>query len=694
MGNVAVSTTRRRSGGTTGSPGAARIGGVADAAQLALLQRHALHAPLQAHPNALVSLQRLGGNAATTLAIQRATKLKGKIVNPFDVGSGASEQQGGVFGSVSQGLDPNNFRSTPDPTLNPGTDSIGTGFTSGSLGGLQGVTGIIGSSVATDASRKARNEYKKKGIKAGVTLENRNLRTTGTDIAKNVVTTGSAVTDLTAKGLAVTAAGTAPALQASVAAGAWAAPLALFNALRDMRKGVKAWMRCARLQNRLDSWNEPRQKLNELKERHEALEEARSEAETEHAAAETRRATEKAKADAAFGEQQALENQLATLAGPKTRTGIGKALVVFDKMKAGIDSTALKAKIWAKKQEVARHRANETEAETDKTTYADQVRAAVAGKTALEPEVNQWLQKQEEMVQLVGNTGKAAIDEEFEKSRGAGSGVQAHSTTKGPKPPTLLEINAYAFSKNYSGTIKKLLSSVGGLFATAGGAAMLAVSIAALAGGGALVMATPVGWALAGVAAAIGLGLAGFKAIKWLKKRWAMAATDKAGTARTTGARLGTTLAFWKPAGKSRRELYGKKLLEYALGDKCYEEQMHEARGIVKDLGISWQSLDIDDLALAAPKLPPVPPQTANTGGSVGPGASTGIAGGSAKAHDFDFEARGSSQLTGASQALPLDTWKAEKVKQAAGQTYDQLMVKKLLKFKAAKALVTAKLAS
>jgi hypothetical protein len=223
---------------------------------------------------------------------------------------------------------------------------------------------------------------------------------------------------------------------------------------------------------------------------------------------------------------------------------------------------------------------------------------------------------------------------------------------------------------------------------------MLAVSIAALAGGGALAMATPVGWALAGVAAVIGLGLAGFKAIKWLKKRWAMAATDKAGTARTTGARLSATLAFWKPAGKSRREVYGKQLLEYALGDKCYEEQMHEARGIVKDLGISWQSLDIDDLALAAPKLPPVPSQTANTGGSVGSGASTGIGGGSSQAHDFDFQARGNSQLTGASQTLPLAAWKAEKVKQAAGQAYDQGMLKKLLKFKAAKALVTAKLSS
>ena len=33
--------------------------------------------------------------------------------------------------------------------------------------------------------------------------------------------------------------------------------------------------------------------------------------------------------------------------------------------------------------------------------------------------------------------------------------VQAHSGTKGPNPPTLLEINAYAFSKNYNGTISQ-----------------------------------------------------------------------------------------------------------------------------------------------------------------------------------------------------------------------------------------------
>jgi hypothetical protein len=50
--------------------------------------------------------------------------------------------------------------------------------------------------------------------------------------------------------------------------------------------------------------------------------------------------------------------------------------------------------------------------------------------------------------------------------------------------------------------------------------------------------------------------------------------------------------------------------------------------------------------------------------------------------------------LTGATQKLPIDTWKAEKVKQALGQAYDPRLFKKLLKFKAAKALVTAKLAS
>lgn len=668
-----------------------------------LLVRHAVQAPAQASPAAFGHLQRQAGNAATALVVQRAQKLKGKVVNPFDAGSGTSEQGANTVTFGGQTRDPNTYLSTPDPNAVPKIGDTWTqvGFAGGSISGVQGVTGIIGSSIATDASRKARNQYAKQGVKAGVTLENRNLKISSTDIAKNIVQTGVGASDIAAKTMALSqgasqAAATA-ANQASVAAGGWAVPLAAFNAFRDMRKGVKSWMRCARLQERLNSWNEPRQKLNELKERHEALEEARKEAEAAHAKAEQARADAKTKGDAAQTELTALQNQLATLAAPAKKSGfLGAIKGVGQDIKHGVDTKVLQAKIWAKQRELNGFREAEQQAIADKAEYETQVNGAVAGKAALEPETDMWLKKHEEMVQLVGNTSKAALDDEMKKATGKGSSIQhrGKQALKSPDPPTLIEIQAYAFEKNYMGTIKKLTASFGGLLQTAAGAASLAVAIAALAGGGALVMATPIGWALAGLAAAVGLGVGGYKAFKWMRKRWEMSGTDNAGNQRSTLGRLGQTLAIWKPAGKSRRELYGKKLLGYALGDQCYLEQMEEARKLIADLGISWSSLDIDDLALAAPNLPPVTAPTANRGGSVGAGTSTGIAGGNVQAHDFDFQARGDSMKKGATQKLPIATWKAEMVKKNAGTAFDAGLVKKYMKFKAAKALVTVKLGS
>lgn len=648
-------------------------------------------------------MQRCVGNSAATLAIQRVKKLKGKTVNPFDAGSNISEQGANTVTFGGQTRDPNTYLSTPDPNAVPKIGDAWTqvGFAGGSISGVQGVTGIVGSSIATDASRKALKTYKKQGVKAGVKLETRNLKISGTDIGKNVVQTGVGASDIAAKTMALsqgasTAAATA-ANQASVAAGGWAVPLAAFNAFRDMRKGVKSWMRCARLQERLNSWNEPRQKLNELKERHEALEQTRLEAEEGHAKAEQARADAKTKGDTAQADLDALRLELTNLAAPTKKSGVlGAIKGVGQSIKHGVDTKVLQAKIWAKERELNGHREAEQQAIADKADYVTQVSGAVAGKAALEPETDLWLKKHEEMVQLVGNTSKAALDDEMKKATGKGSSIQhrGKQALKGPDPPTLIEIQAYAFEKNYMGTIKKLTASFGGLLQTAAGAASLAVAIAALAGGGALVMATPIGWALAGMAAAVGLAVGGYKAFKWMRKRWEMSGTDKMGNQRSTLGRLGQTLAFWKPAGKSRRELYGKKLLEYALGDKCYHEQMLEARKVIGDLGITWSSLDLDDLAETAPPLPTVTAPTANRGGSVGAGTSTGIAGGNVQAHDFDFQARGESQKRGATQALPIATWKAENVKKNTGQPYDANLLKKYLKFKAAKALVTVKLGS
>ncbi|MBC3839855.1 hypothetical protein GXW82_05315 [Streptacidiphilus sp. 4-A2] len=123
-----------------------------------------------------------------------------------------------------------------------------------------------------------------------------------------------------------------------------------------------------------------------------------------------------------------------------------------------------------------------------------------------------------------------------------------------PDKVSLRMIQAYAFRKNNRGTIKKAVAAAGGALGSAGAVAALVVSIAVAAGtaaGAGLLLATPVGWALAGAAATVGLGLASYKAWKYFAKRWQATRKDDAGGLRSGPGRLGRTSPSGRRPGRA-----------------------------------------------------------------------------------------------------------------------------------------------
>jgi hypothetical protein len=170
---------------------------------------------------------------------------------------------------------------------------------------------------------------------------------------------------------------------------------------------------------------------------------------------------------------------------------------------------------------------------------------------------------------------------------------------------SLRMIQAFAMEKNYQGLIKKAVNTAGSLLATAGGVAgtVAAIAIASgVAAGASLLVATPVGWALAGMAAVIGLGMAGYTAWRFFSKRWDRTATDATGNKVGTLERIGKTLAFWKSTGPSKRDIYATRLYDLAK-DGSDAKRMEEARATIKALGLSWVGLNMDGNKAASVKL-------------------------------------------------------------------------------------------
>ncbi|MFI6685284.1 hypothetical protein [Streptomyces sp. NPDC050485] len=196
--------------------------------------------------------------------------------------------------------------------------------------------------------------------------------------------------------------------------------------------------------------------------------------------------------------------------------------------------------------------------------------------------------------------------------------VRQHRTGA-PQKISLRMIQAYAVRKNERGRIKKIIAAAGGALGSAGAVAALVASIAVAAGaaaGASALLATPVGWGLAGAASAAGLGLAAYKLWKYFAKRWEQTAEPDAEgkPTRPPLERFGRTLAFWKKAGPGKREEYASALYRMAKGEPEADAvrtggpdssavRTEEARKTVAALGLDWEGLKMNDEPESAKKL-------------------------------------------------------------------------------------------
>ncbi|MFF0113585.1 hypothetical protein [Streptomyces prasinus] len=168
------------------------------------------------------------------------------------------------------------------------------------------------------------------------------------------------------------------------------------------------------------------------------------------------------------------------------------------------------------------------------------------------------------------------------------------------RPVSLRTIQLYALYKNRRGRRNKLVQAVSGATGASGSVAGLvsaaAVGAGATAGAGVLV-ATPVGWALAGAAAATGLGLASKDAWHYFAKRWEQTAENHPdGHDGDLLEHLGETLAFWRQTGPNQREEYARVLYEFSTAAPL-PERVTEARNTLTALGLDWNGLPAEPQA-------------------------------------------------------------------------------------------------
>lgn len=161
--------------------------------------------------------------------------------------------------------------------------------------------------------------------------------------------------------------------------------------------------------------------------------------------------------------------------------------------------------------------------------------------------------------------------------------------------PSLEQIHKYTLGKQRSGVVKKTIATFGATLGVAGSIAACIAAGAAIAGG-AVLMASPVGWGLAIAAAAIGLGVVGYKAVKRFGKFAEQRKVEDARAGRQGpqtageklkrfGANLRDTLSFWKKP-KTERTDYAKALLRYYTQGSA-DERAQAEQLIVDLLGIA-----------------------------------------------------------------------------------------------------------
>lgn len=174
---------------------------------------------------------------------------------------------------------------------------------------------------------------------------------------------------------------------------------------------------------------------------------------------------------------------------------------------------------------------------------------------------------------------------------------------------TVRMVQLYAEAKNADGRHMKLATAIAGAMGVSASVASLVATAAVAAGataGAGVLAATPLGWALAGVAAITGAGIAGRKTLHLFEKRWEQTKPENTGEERLgTWRHLGRTLRFWRPAAPNERREYARVLYEAAMTTQ-EPDQAERLQNTLDALGITRDRLSDDPevgIALIARKM-------------------------------------------------------------------------------------------
>ena len=496
--------------------------------------------------DAAMHLQRLAGNRAmgSLLPVQRDDDLD--ALDSTNRGGGLVDQGNAIGGAVTSGSNLPNYR---DPDVSTGQATVG-GVTTPAIGI---VTGGIGLGFSSKRHHEARTALKSQTAgTVGHKAAKRDVDSTGGDVAEKTLGTASGITSTVAGGMA--AGGSSTASIAGAVAAPLTLPLSVLQSVRWGRKAHGARIRCDKLNALIKSEDakiDPNTRLKALEENVTALE------------------TQKDELTAAVaGAQQDIADARKALRPLKKLTNPSRR----DRMKIAQLELAVQSA-----QDLAQRLQDDIDASAANLSAAvlqrDQVRTA---REAMEKAV-----KEESAIVASGKTEQVS----------------------------LRMIQAYALKKNQRGLVKKIINTIGSLIGAGAGVAGTIAAIAIAAGataGASILMATPVGWALGGAAALIGLGMAGYSAWKFFSKRWKRTDSmkDAAGQKLGFGARLGKTLAFWQKTGPSRRDVFADKLYDLAKDDAGPNKgKAEEARETIKALGLDWVATDMASDKTSAVKL-------------------------------------------------------------------------------------------
>ena len=485
---------------------------------------------------AVLTLQRQAGNRAVssllsggTMTIQRDDDLEG--LDAASRGGALMDVGANLSGQITSGY---NLPGFSDPNYAT-PQATGGGVSTPVLGTVTGGIGIAFSSKQHHEARKALSTATPGTV--GHKAAKRDYVGSATNVAQSTYGTASNITSTVAGSM--TAAGSSGAQMAGAIAAPLTVPLNVLQAVRWGRKAHGARLRCDALKALIaseDAKIDPKTRLKALDDKVTALEDQK---------------------------QEYIE---ARVEAAKEVTALEKSLKQFQLLRRPTRTQRMQMAELEMRVEAAKELVKNVEKDIDAT--ATDLQAATQERNLVK-------KAREEMEKAV--TEEAAI-------------VVSGKTEQ----ISLRMIQAYALKKNQRGLVKKIVNTIGSIIGAGAGVAGTVAAIAIAAGataGASVLMATPVGWALGGAAALIGLGMASYSAWKFFSKRWKRTGsmTDASGQKLGFGARLGKTLAFWQKTGPSRRELYADKLYELAKDDAGPNKaKADEARATITSLGLDW----------------------------------------------------------------------------------------------------------